>query len=185
MIELLARQWWLVVLRGVLAILFGVVAIAFPVITLIVLALLWGIYALVDGVMALVLAFTSHTTDTARRWLLGLFGVVGILAGIFAIGWPGITALALLLIIAFWALVGGVLQVATAIRLRRTIRNERFLLITGLLTIVLGILLLVRPAAGALALVTVIAIFAILWGISLILFGVRLHRVYREAHAAV
>src|ERR1700738_1289967 len=109
------RRWWLVMLRGVAAILFGVLAVAWPGVTLLALAVLFGLYALIDGVTAMVLAVTERSNDTPRRWFHGLLGATGILAGVIAISWPGLTALVLLFIIAFWALVVGVLQVITAI----------------------------------------------------------------------
>lgn len=183
MVEL-TQRWWLVILRGVAAILFGVLALAWPGVTLLALAVLFGIYALIDGVTAMALAVTEHSVDRPRRWFHGLLGAAGILAGVIAIAWPGLTALVLLFIIAFWALVVGVLQVITAVRLRRELRHEWFLLASGVLDILLGILLLVRPAAGALALLAIIAVFAMLWGISLVLFGLRLHHLDRQLHAA-
>ncbi|SHG14695.1 HdeD family acid-resistance protein [Streptoalloteichus hindustanus] len=177
--ELMLRRWWMPAARGVAAILFGLVTLVWPAVTLLALVLLWGVFALVDGVMALSVAFsgaTARTAPTGDRWTWGLLGLLGVLAGVVALLWPGITAIALALVIAVWAVVVGVLQIVAAVRLRRVIRNEWLLGIAGALTALLGVLLFVRPGTGALALVTVIAVFAILWGVVLVLLGLRLRR---------
>ena len=105
---------------------------------------------------------------------LGLIGVLGLVTGLIALFWPGITATALLLLIAAWALVTGVLQIVNAIRLRKVMTNEWFYIVTGALTVLLGIILVLNPAAGALAFVITIGAFAILWGVVLVLFSLRL-----------
>jgi uncharacterized membrane protein HdeD (DUF308 family) len=173
---MLARRWWLFVLRGVVATLFGIFAIVWPDATVLVLVILWGAYALVDGAVALGLAAAARGAPRQPRLVFGLLGATGVIAGFIALVWPDVTALALLWIIAVWALIVGVTQVATAVRMRDVISNEWFLGLSGLLTVVLGVILLVRPAEGALALVTVIGVFAILWGVSLVSFGLRLRR---------
>jgi uncharacterized membrane protein HdeD (DUF308 family) len=170
MLELLSRRWHLVVLRGVVAVLFGVVAIAWPEITVLALALLFGVYTLLDGITALSMGF-GRGTD--RGYMVGL-GVLGIAAGLIALVWPQITVIVLLVIIAVWAIVAGVMQIAAAVRLRKVIRNEWFLAISGVVSLVLGILLIVQPAEGAIALVIAIATFALAWGIVLIVLGFRL-----------
>ena len=171
MLDMLARRWWLFVLRGVVATLFGIFAIVWPDATVLVLVILWGAYALVDGAVALGLAAAARGAPRQPRLVFGLLGATGVIAGFIALVWPDVTALALLWIIAVWALIVGVTQVATAVRMRDVISNEWFLGLSGLLTVVLGVILLVRPAEGALALVTVIGVFAILWGVSLVSFG--------------
>jgi uncharacterized membrane protein HdeD (DUF308 family) len=175
-LEMLVRRWWLFVLRGVVATLFGIFAIVWPGATVLVLVILWGAYALVDGAVALGLAAAARGAPRQPRMVFGLLGATGVIAGLIALVWPDVTALALLWIIAVWALIVGVAQVATAIRMRDVISNEWFLGLSGLLTVVLGVILLVRPAEGAVALVTVIGVFAILWGASLVSFGLRLRR---------
>ncbi len=178
MLHMLTRRWWLFVLRGVAAMLFGIFAIVWPGATLLVLVILWGAYALVDGAIAVGIAAAARDAPRQGRLVFGLLGLAGILAGVVAWLWPGVTALALLWIIAAWALVVGVTQIATAVRLRDVISNEWFLGLSGLLTVALGVILVVRPREGAVALVTVIGIFAILWGIMLISFGLRLRRLH-------
>jgi uncharacterized membrane protein HdeD (DUF308 family) len=168
--EMLARRWWLFALRGAVAILFGLLALIWPGLTLVVLVVLWGAYTLVDGATELYLAITH------RDVVHGVLGVVGVVAGLVALFWPGITALALLVVIAVWAIVGGVLEIVTAIRLRKVIEHERFLVLSGVLSVVLGIILLATPSTGALALVVTIGAFAILWGIVLVLLSLRLRK---------
>lgn len=172
MLELLSRRWQLVVLRGVVAILFGIVAIAWPEITVLALALLWGAYLLMDGVASIAMAM-GRGTD--RTYLIAL-GVLGVVAGVIAFGWPQITVIVLLVIIAGWAIVAGAVQIAAAIRLRKVIRNEWFLAISGAVTLVLGLLLIVQPAEGAIALLIAIATFAIAWGVVLVVLGFRLRQ---------
>ena len=170
MIELLTRNWWLVALRGTLAVIFGILTLVWPGVTLLALILLWGVYALVDGVSSIALGAAVR----GHRWSNVLIGVVGVLAGLVAFLWPGETAVVLLVIIAVWAIVAGVVQVVAGLTLRRAMAHAWFLVVTGALTFVLGVVLLFNPGAGALALVTTIAVFALIWGISLILLGIRL-----------
>lgn len=177
MLELLVQRWWLITLRGALAVVFGFLAIVWPGITVLALVLLWGAYTLVDGVASVAIGLSSRSAPAEHRWTYGLLGVLGIAAGVLTFLWPEITAIVLLLIIALWALVAGVLQIAAAIRLRKVIDNEWFLGLTGAVCVVLGVLLIVQPAEGAIGLVIAIATFAIVWGVSLILLGLRLRKV--------
>lgn len=174
MLELLVQRWWMIVLRGALAVLFGLLAILWPDITVLALVLLWGAYALVDGVAAVGIGLSNRAAPGELRLIYGLLGVLGVAVGVLTFVWPRITALALLVIIALWALVAGVVQIAHAIRMRKVIDNEWFLGLTGAVCVILGILLIVQPATGALGLVIAIATFAIVWGVSLIMFGLRL-----------
>jgi uncharacterized membrane protein HdeD (DUF308 family) len=184
MLETLVRRWWMVVLRGVLAVAFGLIAIAWPGITVLALVILWGAYTLVDGVTAVVLSLADRTVPPGDRLLYGLLGLLGIAAGIIAFVWPRITALALLVVIAVWALIAGVLQIAAAIRLRKVITNEWFLALSGVVCLVLGVLLIVQPTEGAIGLVIAIATFAIVWGVSLVLFGLRLRKIGKSLETA-
>ena len=168
------QRWWLFTVRGVFAVLFGLAALIWPGLTLLALIILWGAYAFVDGAMMLYLTLTHK--EWPARWALGLIGALGLVTGLIALFWPGITATALLLLIAAWALVTGVLQIVDAIRLRKVMTNEWFYVITGVLTVLLGIILIVNPTAGALAFVITIGAFAILWGVVLVLFSLRLKR---------
>jgi uncharacterized membrane protein HdeD (DUF308 family) len=169
-VELLTRNWWLVGLRGALAVIFGIVTLAWPGMTLLALIFLWGFYALVDGVSSIALGAAVR----GHRWSNVLIGVVGVLAGLVAIMLPGETAVVLLVIIAIWAIVAGLVQVIGGFALRPAMPHAWFLVVTGALTLVLGVVLLFNPGAGALALVTTIGVFALIWGVSLILLAFRL-----------
>jgi uncharacterized membrane protein HdeD (DUF308 family) len=182
MLDLLTRNWWLLVVRGVLGILFGILALVWPGVTIAALVLLFGAYAIVDGVATLYAAITGREgADRGRRpasgghrvWL-AIEGLLGIGAGLVAFFWPGITALVLLWVIAFWAILTGVMEVAAAIRLRREINNEWLLGLAGVASVLFGILLLVLPGAGALALIWLIGIYALVFGVILIVLGLRL-----------
>jgi uncharacterized membrane protein HdeD (DUF308 family) len=164
----LADRWWAVGLRGIAAILLGIAAFAWPAITLFVLVILFGAYALVDG------AFAAVAGVLGRSWLLIVEGVLGVVAGIVALVWPGITAIALLFVVAAWALVTGVAELAAAIRLRRLIRNEWLLVIGGVASVVFAILLVVNPRAGLLTIVWLIGAYALVFGVILVGLAYRL-----------
>jgi uncharacterized membrane protein HdeD (DUF308 family) len=186
MLETLSRHWWAVALRGVTAILFGVLALVWPEITVFALVIVFGAYALVDGAFTLVAAFGNRgggRTPGSRAWLFAR-GVAGILTGIIAAVWPGITALALLWMIALWAMVTGVFDIVAAFQLRKQMRREWLLALSGALSVVFGVLLVVWPAAGVLTLVVLIGIAAIAFGITLLMLGVRLRRELRHDPAA-
>jgi uncharacterized membrane protein HdeD (DUF308 family) len=159
----LAENWWLLLLRGLAAIAFGVIAFLWPGITLVALTYLFGIYAIVDGVVAIWAAFNAQG-DAGPRWWLGLSGVVGIIAGIVAFAYTGITALVLLVFIAVWAIIIGVLQLYAAIQLWKVIDNDWWLILSGLLSIAFGAVLIAWPSTGALAVIWTIAWFAVFFG---------------------
>lgn len=169
----LARNWGWIVLRGVAAIGFGVLALVWPGLTLAALVLVWGAYAIADGVLSLIAAFQIKD-EGKPMWPLILVGLVGIAAGIATFTWPGMTALVLLSFIAFWAIITGFLQIVTAIRLRKVISNEWMLGFAGVLSILFGVLMIMRPGAGALAVIWVIACYAIVFGLTLVMLGFRL-----------
>jgi uncharacterized membrane protein HdeD (DUF308 family) len=171
----LSRHWWLVALRGVIAILFGILAFVWPGITLLTLVYLFGVYAVSNGVLALVHAF-SAPKGYPRFGALIFTGLVSIVAGVLAFIWPGITALSLVLLIAGWAIVNGVFEIATAVRLRRVMRHEWALILAGVFSVLLGLIIAIQPAAGALGLLWWIGSFAILFGALLIVLAFRLRR---------
>ena len=169
----LGRNWGWVVLRGVAAVLFGVLAFAWPGITLAALVIVWGAYALADGVLSLVAAY--RVRDQGKPfWSLLIVGLLGIAAGIATFIWPGMTALLLLMFIAAWAVVMGIFQIIAAIRLRKEIRGEWLLGLSGVLSIIFGIVMFVQPRAGALAVIWAIGGFAIVFGVLLIWLGFKL-----------
>jgi uncharacterized membrane protein HdeD (DUF308 family) len=171
LIDQLARHWWVIALRGLVAVLFGVLAFAWPGMTLAVLVLLFGAYALVDGILGIVAAARG---GTEHRWAMLVEGVIGVLAGIAAFGMPGLTALVLLYIIAAWAVLTGVLEIVAAVRLRRVIENEWALIVGGALSVLFGIVLIVSPGAGALAVVWLIGAYAVVFGVTLLALSWRL-----------
>jgi len=179
-VRVLARNWWALVLRGLFAVLFGIGAFAWPGLTLGVLVLLFGAYALADGVFAIVASLVGSPRQLPW-WALLVEGLIGVAVGIVAFVWPGITALALLYLIAGWAIATGLFQVVAAFRLREEIHGEWMLALGGVLSVLFGLALVVSPGAGALALVWMIGAYAIAFGILLIALGFRLHGLSRGA----
>jgi uncharacterized membrane protein HdeD (DUF308 family) len=171
----LAQNWWLFLLRGVAAIALGVLALVQPHITLVALTIFVGAYVLVDGVLALAAAIAGRG-GAQQRWWLAIVGIAGILAGVVTFAWPGITTVAWLMLIAAWAIVTGVFQIIGAIRLRKEIDNEWFLILSGILWVAFGALMLSRPAAGAVGVAWIIATFAILAGVAYVVFAFRLRK---------
>jgi uncharacterized membrane protein HdeD (DUF308 family) len=172
-VDALARNWWVFLIRGLLGIAFGVITFFEPAISLAALVLLFGAYAFVDGVFAVVSAVRRHTGATPW-WLLLLEGVAGIAAGVMALVWPGLTALALLWVIAAWALVTGAFEIAAAIRLRRVITGEWLLVLSGLASIAVGVLLMAFPGPGVLVVVLWIGAGAFVSGIMMAALSIRL-----------
>ena len=173
-VDTLARNWWLFLLRGIAGIVFGVITFFAPGISLAALVLLFGAYALADGVFAIWSAIRRHGED--RWWLLTLQGLLSIAAAVVTVLWPGITALVLLYVVAAWALVTGVLEIAVAIRLRKAIPNEWLLVVSGIASVVLGVLLAANPALGALVVVLWIGAYALVSGAMLVALSLRLRR---------
>ena len=175
MLESLAKNWWLMLLRGIVAILFGVLAFVWPGVTLLTLVLFYGAYALVDGALAIGAAVAGPGT-AGPRWWLAVVGVLGVAAGLLTFLWPGITAIVLLYFIAGWAIATGVFEIVGAIRLRKEIDNEWMLILSGVLSVLFGAILIISPGAGALALIWVIGTYAILAGIIYIILAFKLHQ---------
>jgi uncharacterized membrane protein HdeD (DUF308 family) len=169
----LARNWWVFVFRGVVAILFGVLAFMRPSITLEVLVLLFAFWALFDGVLALV-GSVGAAEAHEPWWPLVLMGLLGIAAGILTLKWPGITAVALLLVIAYWSIFRGILEIIAAVRLRDLIPGEGWLIVGGLASIAFGVLLVIYPESGLLAVIWLVGIYAVIFGISQLMLGFRL-----------
>lgn len=172
MLHALARNWWLILLRGICAILFGVLAFIWPGITLLTLALLYGFFVLIEGALALAAAIMGGSP--APRWWLAVVGLLGIAVGILTIMMPGITAFLLVLFIAAWAIVSGIMQIVGAIRLRKEIDNEWMLVAVGVISVAFGVLVALQPMLGALSLVFVIGAYAIIYGIALVALAFRL-----------
>jgi uncharacterized membrane protein HdeD (DUF308 family) len=166
-------HWWALALRGAIAILFGLAALLRPGIALEALILLFGAYALVDGVFSIVGVFGGTRSGTPR-WILLVEGVAGILAGVIAFVFPILTAVVFLYLIAAWAIVTGIAEIATAIRLRQEIRGEWALIVGGVLSVLFGVLLgVVGPFAGLLSLIWLIGAYAIAFGVLLLVTAFR------------
>jgi uncharacterized membrane protein HdeD (DUF308 family) len=181
MIRTLTRNWWIFIIRGLFAIIFGVLALMWPELTLFALVWLFGAYVLADGVFQVYSAI-SRREDFDRWWLILLEGLFGIVFGVLTFAWPGITGLVLLILIAAWAFITGMLEISAAIQLRKEIENEWLLAFSGVISIVLGVLMMIWPAASAVALAFMIGIYAILFGATLILLGFRLKNMNPESN---
>lgn len=182
MLDVIARKWWTIALRGACAIVFGILALVWPLLTLITLVFLFGAFALVDGIFAIIAGITSHQTNK-RWWALLIGGVAGVIIGLLTFFWPGISALLLLSLIAIWAIITGVFEIVAAIQLRRLITGEWMMITGGILSIIFGLLIIILPGPGALSLVWLIGVYAIAFGISLIFLAFRLRKTACKAKA--
>jgi uncharacterized membrane protein HdeD (DUF308 family) len=181
MLVVFTGSWWAMALRGVAAIVFGILAFVWPHITLTALVFLFGAYALVDGAFAIVAGIKSH--GEYKRWgLLLLQGILSVAAGVFAFMVPAMTAFILLVLIASWAIVTGIFQIAAAIQLRKHIKGEWLLALGGIGSILFGAILLFYPAAGALAMIWIIGTYAIVFGFLLVALGFKLRGLERAVH---
>jgi uncharacterized membrane protein HdeD (DUF308 family) len=188
MIADLSRNWWVLALRGVLGILFGIVAFVWPGATLAALILVFGAYVFVDGIFA-VIAGIGMRRQIDRWWLIVLEGAAGIILGVLTFRSPDTTALILLTFIAAWSIVTGIFEIATAVRLRKLIADEWLLILSGVVSIIFGILLIALPDAGGLSIVWLLGAYALLFGILTLMLSFRLRgmreRLGRRATGAV
>jgi uncharacterized membrane protein HdeD (DUF308 family) len=178
MLTVLAGQWWLLMFRAVAAVLFGLLALVWPALTLAALIILFGAYALVDGIAALTMAIPSKGLPGFGSLLFE--GLTGIAAGILTFLYPGLTAMALLAVIAAWAIMTGIAAIATAMALRKEMTGEWPLPFVGIFSIILGFLLILRPGEGAVALVWMIALYALLAGVIQMVLAFRLRQLAHE-----
>ena len=174
MVHALAKNWWLLLLRGIAAIVFGLLAFAWPGLTLLTLILFYGAFALVDGVLAIIAAITGGSA--APRWWLAIVGLLGIAAGLLTFLMPGLTAVVLLLFIAGWAIATGVFQIIGAIKLRKEIDNEWLLILCGVISVLFGVSMMLAPGAGALALIWVIGAYSVVIGALFVALAFRLRK---------
>ncbi|HMH45733.1 MAG TPA: HdeD family acid-resistance protein [Pyrinomonadaceae bacterium] len=170
--DTLAHNWWLLALRGLVAIIFGILAFIWPASTLLGLMILFGAFAFVNGILSLMLA-AKAPKGYPRFGSLILGGILGIIAGVVTFFWPALTAAGLLILIAAWAILTGILEIVAAIRLRKEIVNEWLLALVGILSVIFGVLLLLQPAAGAVVLIWWIGAYALVFGILLLILAFR------------
>jgi uncharacterized membrane protein HdeD (DUF308 family) len=173
LLETLKRHWWVPVIRGVAAIVFGIIAFVYPGLTIATLVLFFGAWILIDGIFRIVGAIGHRASDPDWGWQL-VIGLLGIVVGLLTFHAPQITALALVIYIAAWALMIGASEIALAVKMRREIKGEWFLILMGLASIVFAVLLLWNPIAGAAAVIWLIAWYAVVLGVLAIFFGFRL-----------
>jgi uncharacterized membrane protein HdeD (DUF308 family) len=174
-VQSLAENWWAIALRGVAAIILGILTFVLPAVSLTVLIFVFGAYAIVEGILNVIAAVRGRPME-GPRWLLLLEGLVSIAAGIVTFVLPALTALVLVWVIAAWALVTGVLAIVAAVRVRKQITGEFWWILSGALSVVFGVLLMLAPEAGALALVLWLGAYAIVFGALLIGLALRLRR---------
>jgi uncharacterized membrane protein HdeD (DUF308 family) len=178
MLDRIVSHWWLFLIRGLLALVLGIALLAFPAAGLWTIAILFGAYAFVDGVFALVTAVRMSHAD--RRWLwLVLEGIVGIAAGICAALWPGIAVITLALLLGAWAIVTGILAIASAFSAREHLPNEWLWVLSGIVSVIFGFAIFWSPAFGLFALLWMVSFYAILAGVIMIGLAFRLRRAHQ------
>jgi uncharacterized membrane protein HdeD (DUF308 family) len=178
MATLMTSNWWSLLLRGLAAIIFGILIVLFPGAALQTFIILFAAYALVDGVFTIITALQNRNQE--RWWVHLLEGIVSVAAGILALVYPGITAFVMLYIIAFWAVVTGVLEVWAAIQLRKEIEGEFWLGLSGVLSILFGVLLILFPGTGILTVLWLVSAYAIIFGVVMVILAFRLRGIQQH-----
>ncbi len=173
MLGYLARDWWVLTVRGATAIVFGLLAVLWPGITLLALAVVFGVYALADGILA---AVSATRIRGAQRFPLALEAIFGLVLGAAAIIWPEITVLVLVIVIGTWALVTGIFEIVTAIRLRAELEGEWLLILAGILSVLFGLLVWFWPTTVAVSVALIIGVYALVFGAVLVVLSLRLRR---------
>jgi len=177
------HSWWPIILRGFCAVIFGLLTFVVPGVTLAVLVILFGVFALANGIFALVTSI-QLPGSTSGRGSLGVQGALSIIAGMIAFVYPGLTALSLLFVIALWAIITGIAEVVFAVKLRQVLPEEWLLILSGLLSVVFGVLLFAMPGAGILSIVWLVGVYAIVYGLSLFVAAFKLKKFGGEVGAA-
>ena len=175
MVAQMSRNWWVFILRGIVAIAIGILAFVQPQATLIALIAVFAAYAIVDGVLAIA---AGVAVEGGPRWMLIVGGLIGIAIGVLTINRPDVTVIALLYLIAVWAIVTGVAEAVAAYSFRAVLENEWLLVLSGIVSVVFGFALIYNPGDGVLAVLWLIGIYAILAGIIYIAIGFQLRTVY-------
>jgi uncharacterized membrane protein HdeD (DUF308 family) len=178
-LQVIAENWWLILLRGIAAVAFGILALIWPGTTLLTLVVLFGAYAMVDGLLALGAAF-GRGRSSGSSWWLAIAGALGVVAGAATVLWPGVTAIVLLVFIGVWTLTRGIMEIAGAIQMRQETEDAWLLALDGVISVIFGLSVLAFPGAGALALIWIIAAYAIVSGAVLVMLSLRV-RQHRRA----
>jgi uncharacterized membrane protein HdeD (DUF308 family) len=184
MLKTFLNNWWLLVLKGVLLIVFGIIAMLNPGVTFTVMLIWFSAYLIIDGIFSLISVFRNWQTQEGK-WLFVLEGALGIVLGILIYRSPESYALFAVLMMAFWAIFAGVSRIGMAIQLRKEIEGEGWLALSGVLSILFGIIIIAQPSIGVSTLVFIIAIFALIIGAALIMLGLRVRKVSEKVEAGV
>jgi uncharacterized membrane protein HdeD (DUF308 family) len=184
MLKTFLNNWWLLVLKGVLLIVFGIIAMLNPGVTFTVMLIWFSAYLIIDGVFSLISVFRNWQTQE-DKWLFVLEGALGIVLGILIYRSPETYALFTVLMMAFWAIFAGVSRIGMAIQLRKEIEGEGWLALSGVLSILFGIIIIAQPSIGVSTLVLIIAVFALIIGAALIMLGLRVRKAREKIEAGV
>lgn len=179
LLRVMSDNWWVLLIRGIAAILFGLMALILPGLTVVALLIAFGAYAIVDGVMGCILAFRRKSEDD-RWWVWLIEGLLSIVIGLMALFWPVAASLALVIWMAAWALVAGIMRVIAAIRLRKEIKGEWALGLSGVLMMIWGLLMAMVPAAGILSIAWLLGVFSLAGGILMIVLSLRLRKLGKD-----
>ncbi|BAT60677.1 hypothetical protein GJW-30_1_03226 [Variibacter gotjawalensis] len=172
----IAKVWWLFLIRGIASIIFGVLTFMWPGLSLLTLVIFYGAFVLVDGIFALIAAAQGRGTEAMPTWWLVLIGLAGVIAGAGTFFYPGLTALLLVTFIGVWAIVRGVFEIVGAIQMRKEIDNEWWLVLSGIVSVLFGLIILIAPGPGAIGLAWAIGAFSLVIGVSLVAFSLRLRK---------
>jgi uncharacterized membrane protein HdeD (DUF308 family) len=181
MLSMLSENWWVLALRGLLAVLFGFAALVLPLGTLEAVGRLFGVYAILEGALVVLIGMRG----TQYRGAFLSEGAFGIVAGLVALAWPGVTALVLLYVIAIWAILSGIAEIIAAVALRREIEGEWVLFLMGVLSVVLGVAMAVLPSVGVLSLIWLVGLYALAVGVAMIVLAFRVRDVRRRGSSGV
>jgi uncharacterized membrane protein HdeD (DUF308 family) len=181
MLSMLSENWWVLALRGLLAVLFGFAALVLPLGTLEAVGRLFGAYAILEGALVVLIGMRG----TQYRGAFLSEGAFGIVAGLVALAWPGVTALVLLYVIAIWAILSGIAEIIAAVALRREIEGEWILFLVGVLSVVLGVAMAVLPSVGVLSLIWLVGLYALAVGVAMIVLAFRVRDVRRRGSSGV
>jgi uncharacterized membrane protein HdeD (DUF308 family) len=172
MIAQVRQNWWILALRGALAVLFAIVAFLWPVATAFAFVFILAAFAFFEGIFALISAFGWGLPAT-QRFLLVIMGLLGLAVGVCAVLYPGILAVTLVFVVAWWAIVTGIIQLVVAVEMRKSIPNDWLLVLGGIISVIFGVLLIWRPLAGVLTLAYLFGFYALLYGIMMLALSFR------------